>query len=185
MSRIGRKPVSFLKGVKVEKKDGTIKVAGPKGELSAAVPQSIKIDIKDNEILVSRSSDEKSEKALHGTWRALINNMIKGVTVGYQKKLEIVGVGYKAEMKGKRIQLALGYSHPILFEPPAGVKIELPVPTNILISGIDKQLVGQVAAKIRSFRPPEPYKGKGVKYEGEYIRRKAGKAAATAGTKAG
>lgn len=185
MSRIGKKPVSITKGVKVEKKDGLIKVTGPKGELSVRVPSEIGLEIKGDEVVVSRSSSEKPIRALHGTWRALINNMVKGVSQGYQRKLEIVGVGYKAEMKGKSIQLALGYSHPILFEPPDGIKIEVPAPTNIIVAGIDKQIVGQVAAKLRSFRPPEPYKGKGVKYEGEYIRRKAGKAAATAGTKAG
>jgi large subunit ribosomal protein L6 len=185
MSRIGRKPIPLVKGVKIEKKDGTIKMTGPKGDLSAKVPSSISIEISENEILVKRPSDEKKIRALHGTWRALLNNMIKGVSEGYARKLEIVGVGYKAEMKGKKLQLALGYSHPILFEAPNGIKLEVPIPTNILISGIDKQLVGQVAAKLRSFRPPEPYKGKGVKYEGEYIRRKAGKAAATAGAKAG
>jgi large subunit ribosomal protein L6 len=135
-------------------------------------------------VLVTRSSDLKQERALHGTWRAHIQNMVKGVSEGFVRKLEIVGVGYKAEVKGKKIQLSLGYSHPILFVPPPGIKVEIPVPTNIVISGIDRQLVGQVAAKLRSFRPPEPYKGKGVKYEGEYIRRKAGKAAATAGAKA-
>lgn len=185
MSRIGRKPVSIVKGVKIEKKDGAIKITGPKGELSARIPSTLVVDVKDDQLLITRPSDEKKMKALHGTWRALINNMMKGVTDGFQKKLEIVGVGYKAEVKGKKIQLALGYSHPILFEPPKGIKVEVPIPTNILISGIDKQLVGQVAAKLRSFRPPEPYKGKGVKYEGEYIRRKAGKAAATAGAKVG
>lgn len=185
MSRIGRRPVPAIKGVKVEKKDGTIKVSGPKGELTARIPSSIGVDVKESEIILTRSSDLKSQKALHGTWRALVNNMVKGVSEGFQKKLEIVGVGYKAELKGKKVQLALGYSHPILFAPPAGIKLEIPIPTNILISGIDKQLVGQVAAKLRSFRPPEPYKGKGVKYEGEYIRRKAGKAAATAGAKVG
>jgi large subunit ribosomal protein L6 len=185
MSRIGRKPIPMVKGVKLEQKDGTLKVTGPKGELKASIPDSITFEIKNDEIFIARSSDEKKVKALHGTWRALINNMIKGVSEGFARKLEIVGVGYKAEVKGKKIQLALGYSHPILFEAPIGIKIEIPVPTNILISGIDKQLVGQVAAKLRSFRPPEPYKGKGVKYEGEYIRRKAGKAAATAGAKAG
>jgi large subunit ribosomal protein L6 len=185
MSRIGRKPIPVVKGVKIEKKDGIIKVVGPKGELQAIIPSSISIEMNDTEILVKRSSDEKSQKALHGTWRALLQNMINGVSIGYQKKLEIVGVGYKAEVRGKKVQLALGYSHPILFEPPQGIKVEVPIPTNIMISGVDKQLVGQVAAKLRSFRPPEPYKGKGVKYEGEYIRRKAGKAAATAGAKAG
>jgi large subunit ribosomal protein L6 len=121
---------------------------------------------------------------LHGLWRALLQNMVKGVTEGYTRKLELVGVGYRAELKGKKLQLAVGYSHPILFDPPGGIKIETPSQTNITISGIDKQLVGQVAAKIRSFREPEPYKGKGIKYEGEVIRRKAGKAAAASGAKA-
>ena len=185
MSRIGRKPIPIAPGVEIQLADGRIKVAGPKGELSAAVPPSIGVDIKTDEVVVSRASDAKSQVALHGTWRALINNMIKGVSAGFVRKLEIVGVGYKAEAKGRKIQFTLGYSHPILFEPPNGIKVEIPAPTNITISGIDKQLVGQVAAKLRSFRPPEPYKGKGVKYEGEYIRRKAGKAAATAGAKAG
>lgn len=181
MSRIGRRPVSLGKGIKIEKKDGSIRVIGPKGELSAAIPASISLEVKENEIVLKRQSDEKSQRALHGTWRALINNMVRGVSEGFQKKLEIVGVGYKAELKGKKLQLVLGYSHPILFELPPGIKVEVPQPTNMIVSGIDKQLVGQVAAKLRSFRPPEPYKGKGVKYEGEYIRRKAGKAAAAAG----
>ena len=185
MSRIGRKPVPIVKGIKIENTDGLIKVTGPKGELSARIPPSITIDIKENEVLVKRASDIKAHRALHGTWRAHLNNMMKGVSEGFQRKLEIVGVGYKAEIKGKKVQFALGYSHPILFAPPAGIKIEIPAPTSVVISGNDKQLVGQVAAKLRSFRPPEPYKGKGVKYEGEYIRRKAGKAAATAGAKAG
>lgn len=185
MSRIGKKPVRLIKGVRVEKKDGAVKVTGSKGELTAVVPSSIGVEVRESEIVLTRSSDEKSQKALHGTWRALLNNMVKGVNEGFHRKLEIVGVGYKAELKGKKLQLALGYSHPIVFVPPPNIKLEVPIPTNILISGIDKQLVGQVAAKIRSFRPPEPYKGKGVKYEGEYIRRKAGKAAATAGAGAG
>ena len=184
MSRIGRKPIPLLKGVKIEKKDGVFKITGPKGELTAAVPPSITVEIKGDIITVSRSSDEKAQKALHGAWRAHIRNMVQGVSEGYRRKLEIVGVGYKAELKGNKLQLALGYSHPILFLPPKDVKVEVPVPTNIIITGIDKQLVGQIASKIRSFRPPEPYKGKGIKYEGEYIRRKAGKAAATAGAKA-
>lgn len=185
MSRIGKKPIAITKGVKIETKDGVIRVKGPKGELEVTVPPSISVVVKDQEIVLARSSDEKSQKALHGTWRAHLHNMILGVTEGFQRKLEIVGVGYKAEIKGKKIQLVLGYSHPILFEPPAGITIQVPVPTGIIVSGIDKQVVGQVAAKLRSFRPPEPYKGKGVKYEGEYVRRKAGKAAATAGAKVG
>jgi large subunit ribosomal protein L6 len=180
VSRVGRKPISIVKGVTVTKKDDAIVVKGPKGELSATVHPEITIDINQSEVLVSRHADDGAHRALHGLWRALIQNMINGVTQGYARKLEIVGVGYRAEMRGKKLQLMLGYSHPILFGPPDGVTIEAPTQTSILISGIDKQLVGLVAAKIRSFRPPEPYKGKGVKYEGEYIRRKAGKAAATA-----
>ncbi len=183
MSRIGRKPVSILKGVQVEKRDGIISVTGPKGMLSAKVHPAIQVEIQAEQVVCTRTSDEKSVAALHGLWRALINNMMKGVTEGFQKKLEIVGVGYKAELRGKKLQLTLGFSHPILFGPPEGIKIEVPQPTNITVSGFDKQLVGQVAAKIRSFRPPEPYKGKGVMYEGEFIRRKAGKAAATVGAK--
>ena len=185
MSRIGKKPIIIPKGVSIEKKDGVLKVVGPKGQLTNHVPTTITIETKESEMILSRPSDTKFHKALHGTWRAIVNNMVKGVSEGFQKKLEIVGVGYKAEVKGKKIQFALGYSHPILFEPPTGIKIEIPQPTNVVISGIDKQLVGQVAAKIRSFRLPEPYKGKGIKYENEYIRRKAGKAAATAGAKVG
>jgi large subunit ribosomal protein L6 len=180
MSRIGRKPVPIPKGVKVEQTDGTIKVKGPKGELTAAVHPDIGVQLKENELLVTTSVDDKQHNALHGLWRAVLNNMIRGVAEGYQKRLEIVGVGYRAEMKGSKLQLQLGYSHPVLFAPPEGIKIETPAPTNIVVGGIDKQLVGQVAAKIRSFRPPEPYKGKGIKYEGEYMRRKAGKAAAAA-----
>ena len=183
MSRVGRKPIAIDAGVKIQKTNLHLKVTGPKGELSADVHPDLAVDVKDNQVLVTRSSDAKEQRSLHGLWRALIQNMVTGVTTGYFKKLELVGVGYRAEMKGKKLQLLLGYSHPILFVPPDGVKIETPAQTNITISGIDKQLVGQVAAKIRSFRLPEPYKGKGVKYEGEYIRRKAGKAAAAAGAK--
>ena len=184
MSRIGRKPIPIVAGVKVEKRQHDIVVKGPRGELTASVHPSIGFEIKDNQILVTRSDDSKEFRALHGLWRALMNNMVLGVTGGYTKKLELVGVGYRAEMKGKKLQMLLGFSHPIVFSPPEGVKVEVPTQTNIVVSGIDKQLVGQVAAKIRSFRPPEPYKGKGVKYEGEYIRRKAGKAAAATGAKA-
>lgn len=182
MSRIGKKPIQIVKGVTVTQKDGTVVVRGPKGELDARVHPDIKVEVKGEEVLVSRKSDDNEHRALHGLWRALIQNMLLGVTNGYSKKLEIVGVGYRAEMKGQKLQLLIGYSHPILFGPPKGVKLEAPTQTSITISGSDKQLVGLVAAKIRSFRPPEPYKGKGIKYEGEYIRRKAGKAAATAGT---
>ncbi len=182
MSRVGRKPIPIVKGVSVAKQNGSVVVKGPKGELSTAVHPAIVVEIKDNQVVLTRSSDEKMVRALHGLWRANIQNMILGVTEGYSKKLEIVGVGYRAEIKGKKLQLQLGYSHPIIFGPPEGIKLEAPTQTNILVSGIDKQLVGLVAAKIRSLRPPEPYKGKGIKYENEYIRRKAGKAAAAAGT---
>ncbi|MBM4167942.1 MAG: 50S ribosomal protein L6 [Ignavibacteria bacterium] len=179
MSRIGRKPVQIAKGITVTQESGILKVKGPKGELSTVPHRLIGVDIKGQEIVLTRHSDEKFSKSLHGLWRALIQNMVTGVSEGFSRKLEIVGVGYRAEMKGKKLHLQVGYSHPILFSPPDGVKIETPTQTSILVSGIDKQLVGLVASKIRSFRPPEPYKGKGIKYEGEYIRRKAGKAAAT------
>lgn len=177
MSRIGRKPVEIKKGVTVEIKDGTIKVKGPKGELTQTYDTRINIKVEDGQVVLTRDSNDKRVRALHGLYRALIQNMINGVSEGYTKKLEIIGVGYRAEWKGRGLQLALGYSHPIFFIPPKDVKIEVPAPTNIVVSGIDKQLVGQVAAKIRSFRPPEPYKGKGIRYEGEQIIRKAGKTA--------
>jgi large subunit ribosomal protein L6 len=180
VSRIGRKPIEIPKGVTVTVKNGIVTVKGPKGELIEKVHPDIGAEVKDQQILITRKLDEGKYRALHGLWRALIQNMITGVTLGYSKKLEIIGVGYRAEMKGARLNLQLGFSHPILFAAPDGIKIEAPTQTSIIISGVHKQLVGLVAAKIRSFRPPEPYKGKGVKYEGEYIRRKAGKAAATA-----
>jgi large subunit ribosomal protein L6 len=180
VSRIGKKPVSIPKGVTIIVKEHDVTVKGPKGELSQKVHPDIAVEVKDQLLLVTRQSDEKPQRSLHGLWRALIQNMVRGVTEGYQRKLEIVGVGYRAEMKGTRLNLNIGYSHPILFAPPEGIKIETPTQTTITISGVDKQLVGLVAAKIRSFREPEPYKGKGIKYAGEYIRRKAGKAAATA-----
>ena len=183
MSRIGRKPVVIPKGVKVEVKNGAVKVTGAKGELSAAIHPDVTVEVKGEEVLVSRHADLKEQRALHGLFRALIANMVTGVTTGFSRKLELVGVGYRAELKGKVLQLALGYSHPIVFRAPDSIKIEAPTQTNITVSGIDKQFVGLVAAKIRSLRPPEPYKGKGIKYEGEYIRRKAGKTAATAGAK--
>jgi large subunit ribosomal protein L6 len=180
VSRIGRKPVQIPKGVTVTLKDGMVSVKGPKGELIEKIHPDIYAEVKDNQVIVTRKLDDTKYRALHGLWRALIQNMIVGVTDGFTRKLEIVGVGYRAEMKGKRLNLLLGYSHPILFAAPDEIKLEAPTQTSIIISGAHKQLVGLVAAKIRSFRPPEPYKGKGIKYEGEYIRRKAGKAAATA-----
>jgi large subunit ribosomal protein L6 len=169
--------------VKVEVKNGAVKVTGAKGELSVAIHPDVTVEVKGEEVLVTRHADLKEQRSLHGLFRALIANMVTGVTTGFSRKLELVGVGYRAELKGKVLQLALGYSHPIVFRAPDSIKIEAPTQTNITVSGIDKQLVGLVAAKIRSLRPPEPYKGKGIKYEGEYIRRKAGKTAATAGAK--
>ena len=177
MSRVGKKPIEIPKGVTVSRKANFVSVKGPKGELQKQIHGNISIEVKDNEVLVSRPDDTKENKSLHGLTRALIQNMVTGVDSTYNKSLEIVGVGYRAELKGKNLLLNLGYSHPIYFIPPEGVKIETPTQTQIIITGIDKQLVGQVAAKIRSFRAPEPYKGKGIKYSDEYIRRKAGKTA--------
>lgn len=178
MSRIGKKPVEIVKGVQITKKDDVIKVKGPKGVLNMQITGGVNAELKDNEVVFTRINDYKKNKALHGLYRALLNNLIIGVTEGYTKKLELVGIGYKAELKGEKLVLLLGYSHPIVFIAPKEVKIEVPSPTSIVISGIDKQLVGLIAAKIRSFREPEPYKGKGIKYEDEKIRRKAGKTAA-------
>ena len=176
MSRIGRKPIPIV-GVTVTKTDGTIKVKGKLGELEMKIHPSIKVDVQKDEVIVTRPDDFKENRALHGLTRALIANMIKGVTDGYFKTLEIVGVGYKAELKGEAVLFNLGFSHPIYFMPPAEIKIEVPAPTQLKISGSNKELVGLIAAKIRSFKPPEPYKGKGIKYTGEVIIRKAGKTA--------
>ncbi len=178
MSRVGKNPIGLPEGVEVKINKGTVEVTGPKGNLSGEVNQDIKLDIKDGQLTVSRPNDSKYYKSLHGLYRSLLNNMVEGVTKGFEKKLEIVGVGYKAEMSKGRLNLQLGYSHSIVFLPPKGVEVVVADPTNISVRGIDKHLVGQVAAKIRSFRPPEPYKGKGIKYVDEYIRRKAGKTAA-------
>lgn len=183
MSRVGKKPVAIMKGVKVRREGLRLTVSGPKGELHASLHPDIGLDVTADAVQVTRPSEEKKHRALHGLWRALIQNMVNGVTTGYSRKLELVGVGYRAEMKGKKLQLLLGYSHPVLFSPPEGITVETPTQTSVTVAGIDKALVGLVAAKIRSFRPPEPYKGKGIKYEGEVIRRKAGKAAAASGAK--
>lgn len=177
MSRIGKKPIPLSKDFQVNIKDKLIEVSGPKGKLNLEIKDGVNVEIKENEVIFSRNSDNKNIRALHGLYRALLNNMIKGVTEGFSKKLDLVGIGYKAELKGNNIVFALGYSHPIIFTAPPDVKIEIPAPNNVVISGIDKQLVGLVAAKIRSLRPPEPYKGKGVKYSDETVRRKAGKTA--------
>lgn len=177
MSRIGKKPVSIPQGIKVGYENKVLSIKGPKGELTMNVHPNIDLKIENEEIVVLRKTDIKKDRALHGLHRALINNIVIGVKDGFAKKLEIVGVGFKAEMKGSKLQLNLGFSHPILFVPPDSIKLETPTPNTITISGISKELVGMVAAKIRMLRPPEPYKGKGVKYEGEVIKRKAGKAA--------
>jgi large subunit ribosomal protein L6 len=181
MSRIGKKPVSIVKGVEVKQANGTITVKGPKGELTLTVHPDMTVVVDDAEVRVERPSDGKTHRALHGLTRALIANMVTGVTTGFSKTLEIVGVGYRADAKGKGITLNLGFSHPIDYQPVEGVKLECPNQTTVVVSGIDKQKVGQTAAEIRSFRPPEPYKGKGVRYQDEHIRRKAGKTAATGG----
>ena len=177
MSRIGKKPVEIPKGVSVNIEGYLIKVKGPKGELHRTIHPAIKTEIVDGEVRVTRPNDLKESRALHGLTRALIQNMILGVTESFKKTLEIVGVGYKAELKGKNLLMNIGYSHPIYFIPPDDIKLEVPSPTQIIVSGNDKELVGLVAAKIRAFRKPEPYKGKGIKYSDEHIIRKAGKTA--------
>jgi len=177
VSRIGKKPIIIPGGVTVTQDKNSIKVKGPKGELFRNLHSNMKVEISGNEVHVLRPDDSKVNKSLHGLTRALIQNMVQGVNETYKKSLEIVGVGYKAELKGKNILLNMGYSHPIYFVPPDGITLEVPVQTQINISGIDKELVGLVAAKIRSFRKPEPYKGKGIKYSDERIIRKAGKTA--------
>jgi large subunit ribosomal protein L6 len=177
VSRIGKKIITIPKGVTVSKDGLHVKVKGPKGELNSSFHSNIGIEIKDNEITVTRPNDLKENKALHGLTRALIQNMITGVSSEYSKTLDIVGVGYRVELKGKSLLINIGYSHPIYFMPPDGVNLTAPTQTQVVISGIDKQLVGLVAAKLRSIRKPEPYKGKGIKYSDEHIVRKAGKTA--------
>jgi large subunit ribosomal protein L6 len=176
MSRIGKLPVQIPSGVSVTVDEHSVKVKGPKGELTHQLPSGISVSKTDTTINVARASDETNHKALHGLTRSLIANMVLGVTKGYQKQLEISGVGFKAEVRPYGLQLALGFSHPIQYKAPTGIKLSAPQPTQIVIDGFDKALVGQVAAELRSLRPPEPYKGKGIKYAGEVIRRKAGKA---------
>jgi len=177
LSRIGKKPIEIPKGVNVTINGQNIKIKGPKGELEFDIHPNIKISIEQNQILVLRNNDEKENRALHGLTRALLQNMITGVTVGYSKTLDLVGVGYRVELKGKNLLINIGYSHPILFIPPDGINIQTPIQTQIVVSGVDKQLVGLVSSKIRAIRKPEPYKGKGIKYSDEIIRRKAGKTA--------
>jgi len=176
MSRIGRKPVPVPNGVTVTVNGPAITVKGPKGELSRKLHPDMQVKVENGTVTVDRPSDEDRHRALHGLTRSLIANMVEGVTQGYKKQLEIIGVGYKAEVKPFGLQLALGYSHPVEYRAPAGIKLTAPQPTAVVIEGADKEKVGQVAAEIRALRKPEPYKGKGVKYQGEQIRRKAGKA---------
>ncbi len=176
MSRIGRLPIPIPKGVTVAISGNTVRVKGPKGELTRLFADGISVGQEGETLKVARASDEVNHKSLHGLSRSLLANMVEGVTKGYQKTLEITGVGYKAEVRPYGLQLALGFSHTIEFKAPAGVKLSAPQPTTVVIDGADKEKVGQVAAEIRNLRPPEPYKGKGIKYQGEVIRRKAGKA---------
>jgi large subunit ribosomal protein L6 len=176
VSRIGKKPISLPAGVEVSIKDNAISVKGPKGVLEWALPEGITVVQEGNELVVKRPSDIKQHRAMHGLSRALIANMVQGVSAGFEKKLELVGVGYRAQMQGKKLVISIGFSHPVEVEPPEGIEFEVPAVTRITVKGIDKQLVGNTAAHIRAIRKPEPYKGKGIKYENEVIRRKAGKA---------
>lgn len=178
MSRIGRKPVVIPAGVEVTVKDSVITVKGPKGELSQAIDPSITAEVKDNEVVLTRKSDDRIERAQHGLARALVQNMVTGVTEGYEKKLEIQGVGYRAEKKGNKLVMSLGFSHPVEMEDPEGITTETPDALTILVKGIDKAQVGNYAANIRRWREPEPYKGKGIRYSGEHVRRKEGKTGA-------
>lgn len=176
MSRIGKKPISLPQGVEITVQDNVVTVKGPKGTLSQAIPQGITVSKQDDQIVVERGGDSKQERAYHGLTRALLANMVQGVSAGFERKLELVGVGYRAQLQGKKLVINIGYSHPVEVEPPEGIEFEVPAATKITVKGIDKQLVGQTAAIIRDIRRPEPYKGKGIKYENEVVRRKAGKA---------
>ena len=177
MSRIGKMPVVIPAGVEVKLDGNHISVKGPKGQLALDFNSEISVEVKDNEIIVTRPSDDKQHRSLHGLTRSLISNMVIGVTDGYQKTLEVNGVGYRAQKQGKDLVMNLGYSHQVIVPEVDGISIEVPSPNQIVVSGADKQMVGQFAAEIRAKRPPEPYKGKGIKYAGEHIRRKEGKAA--------
>lgn len=179
MSRIGMKPVAIPKEVKIEVKDGIVSVEGPKGKLNRKLSDRISLEIKEGQLLVKRVANTKIDKSMHGLFRALIANMIKGVTEGYVKELEIIGVGFKAAIVGDKLNMALGFSHPVNITIPAGIKIEAPKPTQLILRSTDKELVGKIAAEIRSIYPPEPYKGKGIRYLGEHVKKKIGKAQAT------
>jgi len=177
MSRIGKKPIVLPPGVQVEiSSDNVVTVKGPLGQLEQKIPAEITLEMSDNSIEVKRPSDHKTHRALHGLTRSLVANMVEGVSQGYTRNLELVGVGYRATKQGEEINLTVGYSHPVVITPPKGIELEVPAPNRITVKGIDKQAVGQLAAEIRAVRKPEPYLGKGIKYEGEQIRRKTGKA---------
>jgi large subunit ribosomal protein L6 len=175
MSRIGLKPIPVPQEVNVTLDGDTVTVKGPKGQLSQVIPAGMEVIAESEELKVKRASDEKQQRSLHGLTRSLVANMVEGVTQGYKKDLELVGVGYRAAKQGRNLVLTVGYSHPVIIEPEEGIEIEVPAPTKISVTGIDKQLVGNTAAVIRQVRPPEPYKGKGIKYQNERIRRKVGK----------
>jgi large subunit ribosomal protein L6 len=177
MSRIGKRPIEIPDGVTVDVGDGVVSVKGPKGELRQDVSAAMRVEQENGTVTVERPSDRGEHRALHGLTRSLIANMVEGVTNGFEKRLEIQGVGYRARLQGKSLELAVGYSHPVSLQPPDGIEFEVPQPTQVVVRGIDKQLVGEVAARVRKQRPPEPYKGKGIRYEGEYVRRKVGKRA--------
>ena len=177
MSRIGKQPIPLPEGVMVSIETGLVRVNGPKGELAERVNGDLKVEQDNGSVVVSRPSDRGEHRALHGLTRSLINNMVVGVTEGFEKRLEIQGVGYRAQLKGKNLELALGYSHPVPIEAPEGIEFEVPSPTEVIVRGISKQVVGETAARIRKKRPPEPYKGKGIRYKDEYVARKVGKRA--------
>jgi large subunit ribosomal protein L6 len=177
MSRIGRKAIPVPESVTVELAPGRVAVKGPKGELSQSLSVEMTVEQDGGNVTVQRPTDRGEHRALHGLTRSLIANMVEGVTDGFEKRLEIQGVGYRAQLKGKSLEMALGFSHPVSIEPPEGIEFEVPQPTEVIVRGIDKQLVGQVAADIRKRRPPEPYKGKGIRYRGEHVARKVGKRA--------
>jgi large subunit ribosomal protein L6 len=177
MSRIGRKPIPVPASVTVSIEPEVVRVAGPRGQLSERIPRDITVAQEDGQLVVTRPTDRGEHRALHGLTRSLVANMVEGVTNGYQKTLEIQGVGYRAQLRGRDLELALGFSHPVSIKAPEGIEFEVPQPTRVVVKGISKQLVGEIAANIRKRRPPEPYKGKGIRYEGEYVARKVGKRA--------
>jgi large subunit ribosomal protein L6 len=181
LSRIGKQPIGIPTGVEVQVDGSHVAVKGPRGSLAQTFNRDMRIVLEDGVLRVERPSDERTHRSLHGLTRTLIANMVEGVTNGFEKRLEIVGVGYRAALKGSDLEIAAGYSHPVPFPAPNGIEFEVPAPTRIVVRGIDKQQVGEVAAEIRKIRKPEPYKGKGIRYEGEHVRKKAGKAAKGAG----